>query len=360
MKPMERELFDTQLRVALENCIAACRPFAACFLPRSCTPLFFASEVTDEPADTDLAFVIAPFGPSHKVKPIIIRQTMTLEQACSMKSGGNHVHLTRETSPVSTSKKDYIIKLNKLIDTLKGREAKVVYSRIKVVSGKKDPVTVAEEYFKKLPQCMRAIYFTPQTGLWIVATPELLIESSITDGRWHTMSLAGTRKAGEAHWDQKNIIEHELVTRYIVNTLHGLGLSTEVCEQENLCFGPIEHLCNHIYARGNSSIIEAASALSPTPAVCGWPVEEAFAAIKLFEAHRRECYGGYIGLVSSSQSRLYVNLRCCKVLPDNGTKSDYILYAGGGINGMSEAECEWFETESKLSTLYEIISNNPS
>ena len=355
---MDKIVINNEVRTAVRNSVASGLSFALFMLPNEDGMQFYACK-TPTRANSDVSgFVIASFNSEDASNTLVITDELSLESVLNIPV--KSITSTEEyTLPQSTDRDDYLRNLTSLIASLEGKDAKVVISKVLSTVSDRNPLDVAEEYFTLLTSCMRALYYTPETGMWIVATPEVLIETE-TAGRYHTMSLAGTRKVGSGPWYKKNRFEHELVTRYIVDTLKSCDMTVEVQPDENLRFGPVEHLCNHIFATGTSSPLVLAQALSPTPAVCGWPVDFAKSKIAEFESHSRECYGGFIGLMNAKSCRLYVNLRSCKVTQLTPNRHCYTLFAGGGINSMSNPMSEWDETEAKLSTLLGIITNNPS
>ena len=90
---------------------------------------------------------------------------------------------TYEVEPHSTLRGDYIPAVNAVIDRLKERGGKSVISR--TTCGSSDGIdwaAVAMRYFERYPATMRYLYFTPQTGYWLGASPELLYRG---DGRSH-------------------------------------------------------------------------------------------------------------------------------------------------------------------------------
>ena len=95
-----------------------------------------------------------------------------------------------------------------------------------------------------------------------------------------------------------------------------------------------------------------ASALHPTPAVCGTPRLYSKHFIESNEGYKREFYTGYIGLMNNelSRSQVYVNLRCMKI---EGNIAN--LYVGGGITADSEPKAEWEETQNKLQTMLHVL-----
>ena len=72
--------------------------------------------------------------------------------------------------------------------------------------------------------------------------------------------------------------------------------------------------------------------------------------IKHAESHQRNLYTGFLGFISPSSTRLYVNLRCCQLYDKKA-----VLYLGGGFTKDSTPNNEWLETEEKSKTLMEAI-----
>ncbi len=90
--------------------------------------------------------------------------------------------------------------------------------------------------------------------------------------------------------------------------------------------------------------------LHPTPAVAGVPVEKSLAFLNANETHDRSYYAGFLGPMESSVVRLFVNIRCAKVLSNH-----LQLYVGGGITAESIPEAEWNESQRKAETLLNIL-----
>lgn len=252
----------------------------------------------------------------------------------------------------STNYNDYINQVQSIINYLKLEKGKVVLSKIYC---NKHNITnyyiLVKNYFSAYPNTFRYIYYTPKTGLWIGATPEILLKYDIQTKEIKTMSLAGTRLRCEIDrpWDQKNIEEHNFVTQYISKILLSYNLNMTVLPLENMYFGAnIEHLCNKISANNvPSNIIESIlDELNPTPALAGYPKQVAINKINSIEQHNRRCYGGYIAIHNNGNISAYVNIRCAQF-----DKKTYCIYSGGGITKDSNPIDEWDETENKISTL---------
>ncbi|MCM1291809.1 MAG: chorismate-binding protein [Prevotella sp.] len=252
-----------------------------------------------------------------------------------------------------TSKSQHIAGIEKIIKELKSLSyGKCVLSRI-ICGDLHHPIfetlqTIVSQY----PSAFIFAYSTPETGLWLGASPEMLLMSK--DGRLSTMSLAGTRKQGlNLPWDNKNMEEQQIVTQFIMDTLASHGLIPQCFKLFTKSAGPAEHLCQIITAENhieNTTKLESLlNELSPTPALSGYPVKTALSFIKEIEAHDRECYGGFCGPFSNIETfNFFVNLRSTKIF---NKQKRYIQFVGGGITRFSNPEDEWEETILKSKTL---------
>ncbi len=276
--------------------------------------------------------------------------TIALSLNCTSKNLNEYLHPYNK----STDRCCYELQCAELIKRLKLRGGKTVLS--KVVCGNsqnKSWSNVVEQYFNQLPHTFRYMYFTPDTGFWFGATPEILLNYVKGSDKFVTMSLAGTRNSQKDNsWDSKNLEEHDLVTNYIVETLSNLGINSNVKPSQNLIFGDIQHLCNIIEGEiGDNNPIEIAKILSPTPALSGYPVKDAMIDIKDLEQHPRLCYGGFVAVVTSKKTDAFVNIRCVHF-----DKESYCIYGGGGITSKSNIAMEWDETEKKIKIIKNILS----
>ena len=98
----------------------------------------------------------------------------------------------------------------------------------------------------------------------------------------------------------------------------------------------------------DTTALELALRIYPTPAVCGTPTDAAEALISTAESDRG-FYAGAVGWCDSSGDGEYmVAIRCAEVAGD-GTYAR--AWAGGGIVADSDAEAELEETGAKLRTI---------
>ncbi|CAN1262477.1 Isochorismate synthase, chloroplastic [Linum perenne] len=93
------------------------------------------------------------------------------------------------------------------------------------------------------------------------------------------------------------------------------------------------------------------SALHPTPAVCGFPAEEARALIRETEVFDRGMYAGPVGWFGGGESEFSVGIR--SALVKKGL--DVLIYAGTGIVEGSNPSLEWDELELKTSQFTKLL-----
>jgi isochorismate synthase len=241
----------------------------------------------------------------------------------------NWQQLTQQPSP-AVSQQNYEVQVQAALAAIaRGPLQKVVLSRIKKVPLPADthPATLFEKLCAAYPQAFVSLVNLPGLGIWLGASPELLLQNE--DDMFETMSLAGTRTtAGSmAPWTDKEIHEQLLVTDYIREKLREAGLQVEVAERETVQAGQVYHLRNLIRATGHASSFALVKTLHPTPAVCGLPADTARNYLLFHEAHQRSLYGGFLGPVDAQgHCQLYVNLRSMEL-----HKGSASLYLGGGI-----------------------------
>lgn len=218
-------------------------------------------------------------------------------------------------------------------------------------------------------------WYHPKVGLWLGATPELLFQ--VEGKQLTTISLAGTqpyKRVSKVTWTNKEIEEQQIVTDYIAHQIEPFSKPINISDVETIRAGSLLHLKSRITGLINDtaelkSIIQA---LHPTPAVCGFPKQDAKDFILKNENYNREFYTGFLGelnlkhaktrnknrrniennayTVVKKQSNFYVNLRCMQ-LKDHKA----LIYVGGGITKDSVAKKEWEETINKTKTIGNVL-----
>lgn len=369
-------IIDSESKEAIALAVEAGLSFACYALPGETAVRFQADPRVDGVTEAAGApvFVVGKWLQPYRDR-IEIRDiwdaTRAAQQCRAMLAAGNRFSPSPvEFEPLGETRDHYLSAVGEIIANCRRRAGKTVFSRvIEGRCGGLDIASVAERLFSEFPATFRHVYYTPETGLWIGATPELLLSYDDESARLRTVAFAGTRislprtplavtASGEEWldadgWDDKNLREHRFVLDYITDALSSLGLDCEVSEPMSVRYGKIEHLCHRISAPASPEIVEKAlDLINPTPALCGFPKEDAIADIARGEAHPRDCYGGFVGVADSGSFRAYVNLRCAAVAGET-----FRIYGGGGITGDSCAEEEYAETVSKTAKLRELFGD---
>ncbi len=228
---------------------------------------------------------------------------------------------------------------------------KVVLARESVMpDGGQHPVALFQRACQTYPRMFIALTYTRQSGLWLTATPEVLLEQE--PPQWHTVALAGTMRyeeGREPRWSDKNIGEQRIVADYVSQLLCTHATDVTQTDAQTVRAGHLMHLRTDFRFTLADAPAAAAlvQALHPTPAVCGLPKAAALRLIAEHEGTCRRYYSGYTGPWRlQGGSHLYVSLRC---MTREGAA--WRLFAGGGIVPDSEEQSEWNETEEKLLTM---------
>lgn len=331
---------------AAGKCLECNIPFALFAAPGEKSFTFFANP-TGKIAEN--SFIVAPWLSKFK-DAIRIYDECNAENILSSNYRYEYIG---DTYSESTDKEEYINNLKSLIKRLKGTGNKVVISR--VITGSSadlDYIKLTALRFASYADTFRFLYFTPQTGAWLGTTPEILFDYDKVNSTFKTMSLAGTRnKYEEKCWDTKNVIEQNIVAKYISEILKANSIPFSISRAEDINFFPVCHICDIFNGSiSPQKVVRLIDALNPTPALGGFPLNNALTEISAIERHPRKCYGGYIGVNNKSKLLLHVNLRSM-----NFDKKAYCIYTGGGITENSVAEQEWAETKNKSLTLLKNI-----
>jgi isochorismate synthase len=204
-------------------------------------------------------------------------------------------------------------------------------------------------------------FFHPKIGTWIGASPEQFLKTN--GNTLKTVALAGTHLATSSKtiiWNDKEKIEQQLVTDFIVGSLEGLAREITISSPYSVKAGNLWHIKTDILAqlKSKKSIKKIILALHPTSAVCGLPKKEAKEFILQNEGYNREYYSGFLGELNidfvtfrTLQTDLFVNLRCMKTI-----KNKAQLFVGCGITKDSNPVDEYMETVNKSMTMKKIIN----
>ncbi len=259
------------------------------------------------------------------------------------------------SSLISCSKQAYLHNTNKAINTIKsGGLQKIVTARNYLVDKPEnfEPIAFFDSLCAKYPHAFVYLWYCSSTGLWMGATPEILMENKANSGT--TMALAGTRTKDQFYdFSDKEIEEQQWVYQFILERLQVLNCKNIQKEElESFGAGNLVHLMNRITFDITQSVDrwKILKGIHPTPAVAGYPQHEAISFIQENETFARKYYSGYLGPYTTQRMNMYVNLRCMQV-----HQNQLELFAGAGITASSNPEDEWLETNEKLKTILHLL-----
>ena len=279
---------------------------------------------------------------------------------------GRYMGVSKSFSQNQTAQ-DYQNRIAKTIDFLEQANVdKIVMSRVLPIDYKyaqHDALYLFSKMLKRYKDAYVYIWSHPKVGIWLGATPELLLSLDHRD--LFTMSLAGTQQfdsnykssstVPSINWGDKEKQEQALVTKFITDNLSTVSQQVTVTKPYTHYVGAksLAHLRTDITAVLDSDITlsHLVSILHPTPAVCGVPIEQAKKYISLHEDYKRYFYTGFLGMLTQKKAYLRVNLRCMQL----SVNDRIFAYVGGGITKDSCPEKEWQETVAKTHTMCSIL-----
>ena len=258
-------------------------------------------------------------------------------------------------------KRQYLKLVDKAIAEIhKNTFQKVVISRKETfVSKEFDAVTVFKRLLSSYQNALVYLWYHPEVGLWMGASPETLFKKS--GSQLTTVALAGTKPSGNysKDWGSKEIEEQQLVVDFIEKSLSNKVDNLQIQDRQTIQAGSISHLKSIITAelKKGVSLRTVIQELHPTPAVCGLPKIASKAFILQNENYKRLFYTGFLGELNfdsiskkESETHLFVNLRCLEY-----SEETLHIYVGGGITKDSNPEKEWLETVNKTKTIKSVL-----
>lgn len=327
-------------------------------------------------------FVVAPFSPSaecpvvlihpDRVKYIPIRKGQACPNDDSEEEQGRLARLLPRQEEQALYFEDFD-QFHGLLED--GLLKKIVLSRCskRRVRGEK-PYSLSEpdspfvqklflEACAKYPRLFVALVYTEQLGMWLMATPEILLRGEKAD--LTTISLAGTQKAQPSkmvadypvegvEWSEKNREEQQYVTDYIEQCVQSFTSDYSLVGPYTTMAAQLYHLRTDIsfHLSDSQCLGDVLEALYPTPAVCGIPKKAAMDFILTHEHDARKYYSGFVGPINPlGHTDLFVSLRCVRI----GDDGSLDIYAGGGLLRESEKLREWEETEAKMETIKSVL-----
>ena len=196
-------------------------------------------------------------------------------------------------------------------------------------------------------------------------TPELLYHRN--NGTIYSEAIAGTRPRGKNEYEDM-IFERELLDSDKERREHAFVIESVKESLNNLCkevtaskevsvikLRRLQHLYSKFHGKLKDGIsdIEILSALHPTPAVGGFPGQEALKQIQDLEPFNRGWYAAPVGWIGYNSAEFAVAIRSGLI---NG--KNLALYSGGGIVDGSDVNSEWQEIENKIGNFLKALGIN--
>lgn len=327
-------------------------PFVIYAAPNSETlQAFFQRNAVLESFSGQSGFVFAPFSNSEKYI-LSEKQCDFFEVSIKEKNNTDSTFEKEETDPLV--KNDFEDLVKRSVDAiLEGQFQKVVVSRKVNLAVS---INFKNTFLKLVMQyktAFRYLFFHPEIGMWMGATPEQLLK--IEGTTINTVALAGTQLYNDTLvWEAKEIQEQQFVTDFITNEIKPFVEEIKLSEPYTAKAGTLAHIKTNIEATliNRELAKELLYKMHPTPAVCGLPKKEAMEFVLKEERYDRKFYSGFLGEWNRNEtSNLFVNLRCMEI-----EEKQINLYVGCGITKDSIPEKEFYETENKLATMLKIIN----
>ncbi len=322
----------------IDKLIAKNCPFAIWSMPGSNTPEILISKKEEliYPGEFNRlneheGFVFAPYQISSRNPLVILKPGI-------YKKGFDHIQninceiiqpeikrKVRQNNPFIISKEEFLNDIeNTIFEINKTKLSKVIISRL--IPHHRNNESISEIYLKLFQQTPNAFVYLvnlPKAGLWMGATPEILLKS---EGKTlETVSLAGTqtrKDVDDYSWYTKEIEEQAFVSRYLLDVFYKFNIHPYTTRgPETLESGKVAHLSTSFrfsQRKLSSNLGDFIAELHPTPAVCGYPKSRAARFIPKIEKHDRRFYTGYLGPWRLNGGvGLFVNLRCMEITDRN-------------------------------------------
>jgi isochorismate synthase EntC len=166
---------------------------------------------------------------------------------------------------------------------------------------------------------------------------------------------ADARAAATLLASTKDRAEHQITIDMVLDTmLPFCSYVDSEPEPSIVSLANVQHLATLVEGRLSSppaTALALVGALHPTPAVCGWPTDEARTLIAELEQLERGRYTGAVGWVDAQgNGRFGVAIRCAEI---DGNRAR--LFAGNGIVSDSDPRTELAETQAKLQAMLAAI-----
>lgn len=244
---------------------------------------------------------------------------------------------------------------------------KIVLSRRTVLKFEAalNPIQLVSELQSATHDCYVFCFNFEKGKAFVGATPERLFFRQ--GDRLESEVIAGTRMRGEnPSADEKLAIElltsdkdqreHDIVRKSIRQKLHKFVDHLSVDSQASILrLAHKQHLKSNVEGTLKQDIDDGVllKRLHPTPAVGGYPTDNAMPEIARLEPFSRGWYAGPIGWVGSNSTHFAVAIRSGLV-----SDGELSLFSGAGIVRGSEPAQEWQEVDNKIQDFINVLGQS--
>lgn len=225
-----------------------------------------------------------------------------------------------------------------------------------------DPTDLAAELATATHDCYVFCFQFGKGNSFVGATPERLFKRNGL--QFWSEVVAGTRRRGstpgedqrlayELLTSEKDQLEHDIVRKSIRQRLHKLVEHLEVDTHASvLRLANKQHLCSEVVGTLKPQVDEGdlLRCLHPTPAVGGYPTENAIPEIARLEPFNRGWYAAPVGWIGAGEAEFVVGIRSGHV-----QENRLSLYSGAGIVKGSDPDQEWQEIENKIQDFIDLF-----
>ena len=225
-----------------------------------------------------------------------------------------------------------------------------------------NPVALTSRMAETTHDCFVFCFQFNDGRAFVGATPERLFKRE--GNQLLSEVVAGTRPRGESSGEDQRLayelltsdkdqLEHDIVRKSIRQRLHKFVDHLLVDTHASvLRLARKQHLCSEVQGTLKNDVEEGAllERLHPTPAVGGYPTENALPEIARLEPFNRGWYAAPIGWVGANDAEFVVAIRS-GLVEDN----ELSLYSGAGIVKGSDPDQEWDEVENKIRDFVEVL-----
>ena len=227
-----------------------------------------------------------------------------------------------------------------------------------------NPIALTSRMFATTHDCFVFCFDLGDESAFVGATPERLF--SRESNQLRSEVVAGTRKRGASSGEdqrlaydlltsEKDQLEHDIVRKSIRQKLHKFVDHLDVDSHASvLRLARKQHLCSEVEGTLKDDVEDGdlLKRLHPTPAVGGYPTENALPEIARLEPFNRGWYAAPIGWIGAESAEFVVGIRSGLVEGDKLS-----LYSGAGIVRGSDPDEEWKEVDNKIQDFVDILGS---